>query len=297
MHIRQTLQGNSLVLPGRAEKYATTKHRKGRNMQSRKGIDHFQLKILGIILMTFDHLGAFLVTETPVWFGWLGRPVAIIFLSGCAEGYQHTRNKAKYLRNLLVGFWVMNFGNFLLGKLFPVEGVELYANIFGALFWSVLSMLLVDTFTKNVRLKRYFVCVGIAAFVLLSLFMGIALIPIMDINLTLGVLLFNLIPIPMFVEGGILYILIALLFYLFREKRGLQLLTIVGASAIFLISSMGAGNLLTENYQWMAIFSVIPIALYNGEKGKSMKSFFYLYYPLHIYGIYMISYWISRTGI
>ncbi|WP_243431748.1 TraX family protein [Clostridium botulinum] len=40
------------------------------------------------------------------------------------------------------------------------------------------------------------------------------------------------------------------------------------------------------------IFSIIQISLYNGKKGKSNKYLFYIYYPLHIYTLYLISYFI-----
>ena len=37
------------------------------------------------------------------------------------------------------------------------------------------------------------------------------------------------------------------------------------------------------------IFAAVPIALYNGERGKGIKNFFYIYYPLHIGILYVIS--------
>ncbi len=47
--------------------------------------------------------------------------------------------------------------------------------------------------------------------------------------------------------------------------------------AIILLAAFAGGNL--EGY---AGLSVIPIALYNGERGYPMKYFFYAYYPIHL---------------
>lgn len=43
-----------------------------------------------------------------------------------------------------------------------------------------------------------------------------------------------------------------------------------------------------------SIFSIIPIMLHNGERGRGSKYFFYLFYPAHIYILYLISYFMSH---
>lgn len=69
-----------------------------------------------------------------------------------------------------------------------------------------------------------------------------------------------------------------------------------GAIALAAIISTGMtfSNLFTTNYEWMMIFSIIPIMLYNGERGRGSKYFFYLFYPAHIYILYLISYFMSH---
>lgn len=36
------------------------------------------------------------------------------------------------------------------------------------------------------------------------------------------------------------------------------------------------------------IMTLIPINLYNGKKGKNIKYFLYLFYPLHLIVLYLI---------
>ena len=61
--------------------------------------------------------------------------------------------------------------------------------------------------------------------------------------------------------------------YFFRYVKGLQLL----------------GGALAFMWEFPAPLSFVFIALYNGEKGRSMKYFFYGFYPVHLLVLFLVS--------
>ena len=62
--------------------------------------------------------------------------------------------------------------------------------------------------------------------------------------------------------------------YLFRRRKALAMLA--GCVVLCVMS-------LSEVY---ALFAVLPIALYNGQRGMKMKYFFYAFYPVHLLLLY-----------
>ncbi len=106
------------------------------------------------------------------------------------------------------------------------------------------------------------------------------------------ILFMILVPVPFLVEGGPVWIILGIIFYLCRGKK-FSLSICYVLMCIFIFTAMSNGdyslkNSILQNYQWMMIASLPLMLLYNGEKGKSMKYLFYLYYPIHVYILYIL---------
>lgn len=78
-------------------------------------------------------------------------------------------------------------------------------------------------------------------------------------------------------------ILLIGVFYVLREKFWIKM----AAGALWNFT-------LNSSIQRFGAFAMIPIALYNGERGRSMKYFFYLFYPLHLLILYGASRWLMQ---
>lgn len=99
--------------------------------------------------------------------------------------------------------------------------------------------------------------------------------------------MYTLIPSPVFVEGSVFWVVLGIGFYFLRNKKIRLSVFYVLMSGFFFFSAAGAGltyeNLFILNDQWFMILSLPFILLYNGQRGRKMKYFFYVYYPLHVY--------------
>lgn len=228
-----------------------------------KRLDSFTLKILAIITMTLDHVYTYLGgagINIPIWFGYLGKIAAPIFFYLIVEGFFHTRSRKKYLERLAV------FGIIMIGvdKLLGIHN-----NIFLSLTLSVAIMMLIE----------YFKTSGSATKKIISI---IALIALGGAY--------------MFTEGSIFGLGMTLIFYFLKEKKIPMAIVYVLFSLCQVIENLSSPEMYDQlfiyDYQWMMVFAILPILMYNGKlglKNKFTKWMFYIFYPAHLAVIVLIA--------
>lgn len=255
-------------------------------------LDATTIKLIALFLMVFDHIHQMYASDgAPLWLTMLGRPVFPMFLFIAAESFRYTSNRKNYLKRLLFASWGMTVLTTLLSILVPNPDVVLMNNAFSTFFVTGLYMQFWDWFVEGIKKRK-------VSFVLKS-FLG-CFIPVLctaplllagalsaneDISfLFIRVLVFIslLIPNILTVEGGFLLVVLGVLFYIFREKRMIQIIILLMLSgAVYLLNHGGI--------QWLMCGASVPILLYNGERGRGVKLFFYIFYPAHIIVLYLIS--------
>ena len=212
----------------------------------------FVLKMIAIITMLIDHIGViFIKYNTPEYwlFRGIGRLGFPIFVFLIVEGFQHTSNIKKYLLRLGVFAIISEMPFDIAFNHSMIEGS--HQNVFFTLFLGLLCITLMDLVEK--KLKNHdmiFTNVIVAYLVITSCFL--AEIIKSDYR-----------------SAGVLMIVS---FYVFRNKKVLQ------ALALLII----IGALLGGSISYAAMGAMLPIFLYNGKKGKSVKYLFYIFYPAHL---------------
>lgn len=124
----------------------------------------FTIKIIALILMLMDHIGEFF-PDSPIWFQWLGRLAAPLFVYALAVGFHHTRNRKKYLLRLYLANVGMIFFNqimhILQRKLDYVVYEPTNHNIFTTLFC---AGVLICIWENRKEKKKFLTYIGIYIF-------------------------------------------------------------------------------------------------------------------------------------
>lgn len=236
------------------------------------GITSNILKLIAVILMLSDHIWATAMSFGN-WMTYIGRMAFPIFAFLIAEGFVHTSNFKKYAMRLL-GFAIITeipFNLFYSSRFFN----PYHQNVLFTLLLGLLAIYVIDNLKKNHTAKN----IGLSV-------LWLALI---CIGATIG-----------FVDYGFLGMITVVMFYLLRNFPFAWLCQLIAMVLINIVFFEGlvvpveiSGYTFEIPTQGFAVFSLIPIWLYGGRKGRSDKALqygFYAFYPVHMLILYLIKY-------
>lgn len=210
------------------------------------------LKIIALILMTFDHIGK-IFFEEEIAFHLFGRFSMPLFAYVVARSYFYVAGKGhlkRYIRNLLLLSIVSQAPHMLISDTFTLNVVFAY----------LAAVIFLDAFYgKSINKK----ILALSLCIMLSFFLDYFFL-------------------------GIILVLIFSKFY-FEEKRDfLMFLFFIGATAIYIVVS---GNILqTFSIMLLPFLDVLKtLDQRTREYIKVPKQFFYVYYPLHMVVIKVLS--------
>ena len=184
-----------------------------------------------------------------------GRIAFPIFAFTLSEGYVHTRSLKKYLLRLFIFAVSIQMPSVLLGYNYPM-------NIFFTLFLGLLSIYIFS-------LKK------------ISIILKIILI---------GFILFFSQKFKL--DYGMYGILLIMNFNIFRDYKFKILMNFLVLN-IFNMIFPKVFDLVDT--QFFSLISLVFIFMYNGKKGRSMKYFFYLFYPIHFFILEVIKFFLEKT--
>ncbi|MBU5440183.1 conjugal transfer protein TraX [Tissierella sp. MSJ-40] len=236
----------------------------------------FQLKLLAIITMLIDHIGAIFFPQYGI-FKIIGRLAFPIFAFFIAQGYLRTRNVKKYMLRLFIIALISQIPFLYTFREAFGEGFSALNTIFNLLM-GLIAIYLYDK--SNWKGRQLFIWI----FAILSFLLK------MDGDIT-GVFM-----VYFFYKYHddfkkltgrmvILYILYSVFVILYFASMGMPIK--------MFFTPEGKYMLIQILVQFFALLALIPIKTYNGQKGYNLKYLFYIFYPAHLIILYLIKYLIK----
>ena len=220
----------------------------------------FVLKLIAAFFMVVDHAKdafPFFVNNFSKYFGRIAFP---LFAFCAVQGYVHTRDFKKYIKRLIIAGIITEVPYLIFNSIPTLNVVNL--NIMFTLAMGLIAIKAYDACGKN--FKGFLAVIGVAG---------------------IGELVK--------VDYGIFGVLLIFSFYVFKDSKWKTLLasfTIVAGKYLYRIFILNLGFTEYPVKNWIA--TTIPIflvVLYNGKKGPSLKWFFYIFYPLHLLILWLLS--------
>lgn len=255
-------------------------------------LNTFQLKSLALIFMVIDHIGAF-VPGTPMWFRYIGRISAPLFLFCLVWGMEYTRNRTKYILRLFGAAVGMEVFWGIINNVSPALNVDYthHNNIFLTFF--CVAVLIELFFPREWKLSKkqkiliVILMLGVIVYSEWGFFgcaLGVLLYKFKDNPKTLAYTYIGCCVYYEFVSVTAFY---ARLVYFTTWHLGIvgklfEVLCVIMTGKIYAFTPMVLHGLYWDDYQWMMIGALPFMLMYNYKLGRKYKWFFYVFYLMHI---------------
>jgi len=270
-------------------------------LTQKRGLTSSDLKWIALGLMVLDHIHYFFGFTgcIPEWFSMAGRLAAPLFLFCLAEGFTHTRDRKKYFIKVYAISILMSGLLFLM-----MSGVLVRPDGFYPMNGMMTAFaILMIVFQGIDWLEEKNWGPGLAAVVLplaWPFLAGTLMRAVPALRMPLAVLGYTLLPMwnsnP---DAGLPTIITGILLYLFRKNRKAQAGIFAGFNLLYFLVYVGMmvsqlpdfhwTQMFTRYYEWYGALAAFFMLRYNGKRGSGPKTFFYVFYPAHIYGLYALS--------
>lgn len=283
------------------------------------------LKIIALIFMFMDHIGEF-IPNMPIWLHYIGRLSAPLFFFCMVWGLHYTHNRNVYILRIYICSLIMGILNIIVPKIFG-DSLIITNNIFSTMLVASIMISAIEYGIKNPSKKKKIILMliiwqllGLMAVLLVdnnfneiyvilvnNIFGFIGLVEGKSIIVLLIIVLYFckdkkkklILGYTIYCAGYIGLIVMdftqrvfARLDFYFNNLYTLIDIARIPFEILGFETRFFSGSLYDSffiiNYQWMMIFALPIMLLYNGEKGKGYKYFFYIFYPLHIYLLYIL---------
>ena len=273
--------------------------------KQKSGLTGTALKTIALVLMVMDHIHYFFEFTgiVPEWFSMLARLSAPLFLFCTVEGFAHTHDRRRYfLRIWAIGtamgtveFFMIYAGAFRRGDGFYPMNAIFQDLMLLCIVWQGIDWLRQRRFVRGALAAAMPILWPICIAALLMLFPKIQDAPIGSAVLAWVITA----PLPLWTsitDGGWSFLAGGIVLYALYNHKRLRL--VVWAAMTFLcdfvlvflqvrgLPDFAFSQMFTAYYEWLGVFAVIGMALYNGQRGSGHKQLFYWFYPAHIYLLY-----------
>ena len=287
-------------------------------------MNSFQIKLIALILMTIDHIGEFLFPQCDL-LGYIGRLSAPLFLYILCWSIDYTRNRVRFLARVYVASVIMD----IIWILLSIGGIhtDTYNNVFSIFFIVIAVVMILENKTLS-KISKICIILAWQAAAWILVFVVMQDI-IANAEYETICLIMHWLGIVTYSEGGWFWLILGVIIYYCKNDNKKLIIGYTGvcvfrqvcvALAVFprilyflefhiggIISTIANAifyffygaeyqmapvvphNVYLGDYQWMMIFSLPIMLLYNNRQGRKTKYLFYIYYIVHIVLLCMLS--------